>query len=122
MSDAPTAGAQSPGHPRAHRAAAAPARSARGAAASYDAGYATFDVEDEAPADGRGWFGHAAHGVRTWWRYHPAHMAVDLAAPLLQTTRAQAAAAAGHLAGRGRRAHLRAAVALISLTTCWWRC
>lgn len=42
------------------------------------------DYEDEPPPpSGGGWFGHLSHVVRTWWRYHPAHMAVDLAAPLM---------------------------------------
>jgi hypothetical protein len=41
--------------------------------------------EDEEPADpGNGWFGHMKHAVRTWWRYHPAHMAVELATPLMR--------------------------------------
>jgi hypothetical protein len=33
---------------------------------------------------GSGWFGHLKHAVGTWWRYHPAHMAVDLATPLMR--------------------------------------
>ena len=41
--------------------------------------------EDEEPPDpGSGWLGHMKHAVRTWWRYHPAHMAVDLATPLMR--------------------------------------
>jgi hypothetical protein len=41
--------------------------------------------EQEPPADaGSGWFGHMRHAVRTWWRYHPAHMAVELASPLMR--------------------------------------
>jgi hypothetical protein len=40
---------------------------------------------DEEPPPGGGWFGHLSHAVRTWWRYHPAHMAVDLAAPLARS-------------------------------------
>jgi len=43
----------------------------------------SFPPEDEEPAGG-GWFGHLRHVVRTWWRYHPAHMAVDLASPLMR--------------------------------------
>ena len=39
---------------------------------------------DEAAPPGAGWFGHLSHAVRAWWRYHPAHMAVDLAAPLMR--------------------------------------
>jgi hypothetical protein len=40
--------------------------------------------EEEHPDPGSGWMGHLLHALRTWWRYHPAHMAVDLAEPLLQ--------------------------------------
>jgi len=52
-----------------------------------ESGYAYAGMqEDEAePYDGRGgWFGHVQHGVRTWWRYHPAHMVADIASPLLR--------------------------------------
>ena len=35
------------------------------------------------PIPGSDWFGHLRYGVKTWWRYHPAHMATELAAPLL---------------------------------------
>jgi hypothetical protein len=49
------------------------------AASSYD------DDEDDPYIDGDGWFGHLRHGVRTWWRYHPAHMVGDIATPLLRT-------------------------------------
>ena len=38
--------------------------------------------EDDAPDPGSGWLGHMKHAVRTWWRYHPAHMAVELVTPL----------------------------------------
>jgi hypothetical protein len=30
-----------------------------------------------------GWFGSARHALGTWWRHHPAHMAVELATPAL---------------------------------------
>lgn len=40
--------------------------------------------DDYGPEAGEGWFGHLRHAARTWWRYHPAHMAVDLAAPLMR--------------------------------------
>jgi hypothetical protein len=43
-------------------------------------GYA---FSDEPALPGSGWFGHLSHALRTWWRYHPAHMAVDLASPLM---------------------------------------
>jgi hypothetical protein len=36
------------------------------------------------PEPGAGWFGRVGHAVRTWWRYHPAHMAVELTAPLMR--------------------------------------
>ncbi len=39
--------------------------------------------EDPPPAEGEGWFAHAGHLLRSWWRYHPAHMAADLATPIL---------------------------------------
>lgn len=43
-------------------------------------------AEDEASGEpGSGWFGHLQHAVRTWWRYHPAHMAADLATPLMRS-------------------------------------
>lgn len=37
------------------------------------------------PIPGSGWFAHMQRAVRTWWRYHPAHMAVDIANPFLRT-------------------------------------
>jgi hypothetical protein len=46
-------------------------------------GYAFADTQP--PDQGSGWFGHLRHGVRTWWRYHPAHMAVDLASPMMRS-------------------------------------
>jgi hypothetical protein len=36
------------------------------------------------PPLGDGWFGHLGYVLRTWWRHHPAHMAVELATPALQ--------------------------------------
>lgn len=52
-------------------------------AQAYDdmGGYAD---EQEPPDYGEGWFGHMKHAVRTWWRYHPAHMAVELATPMMR--------------------------------------
>jgi len=43
-----------------------------------------YPEEDLPPPSGDGWFGHLAHVVRTWWRYHPAHMAVELATPMMR--------------------------------------
>jgi len=49
-----------------------------------------FDRDDRRDRDGSsrrarpsGWFGSASHALRTWWRHHPAHMAVELATPAL---------------------------------------
>ena len=50
---------------------------------SFSDGHAFPEGELPFPEAGSGWFGHVKHAVRTWWRYHPAHMATDLAAPLL---------------------------------------
>lgn len=52
----------------------------------YEAGYGPeFDfAAHEPPPPGSGWLGHMTHAVRTWWRYHPAHMVVDLASPLMR--------------------------------------
>lgn len=52
-------------------------------AQSFSEGY-EFPDDGEMPEPGSGWFGHLSHAVRTWWRYHPAHMAVDLATPLMR--------------------------------------
>lgn len=41
--------------------------------------------DEEPPVPGSGWFGHVGHALKTWWRYHPAHMAVDLATPLMRS-------------------------------------
>lgn len=47
--------------------------------------FAGEDWDDDAPYDGNGgWFGHLRHVVRTWWRYHPGNMVVELASPLLR--------------------------------------
>lgn len=37
------------------------------------------------PPRGASWFDKARHAVEVWWHYHPAHMAVDLATPMLQS-------------------------------------
>ena len=44
----------------------------------------TYAQDDDPQEAGGGWFGHMKHAVRTWWRYHPAHMAVDIATPLMR--------------------------------------
>jgi len=43
-----------------------------------------FEDGESMPAGG-GWFTHLARAVRVWWRYHPAHMVVELASPLMRT-------------------------------------
>lgn len=40
---------------------------------------------DEPAPPGASWLDHAKHAVRAWWRYHPAHMAVDLASPMVHS-------------------------------------
>jgi hypothetical protein len=40
---------------------------------------------DDGPDPGSGWFGHLSYALRTWWRYHPAHMVVELASPLMRS-------------------------------------
>ena len=51
---------------------------------AYDDANAAFAPDDEPYEGGAGWFGRIQHAVRTWWRYHPAHMAVELATPLMR--------------------------------------
>ena len=46
---------------------------------------APYRSEMPVPEDADGWMAHALHAVRTWWRYHPAHMAVDIATPMLSS-------------------------------------
>jgi hypothetical protein len=47
--------------------------------------YAAYPDEDDEPVDyGEGWFAHMRHALSAWWRYHPAHMVVDLASPLMR--------------------------------------
>lgn len=41
------------------------------------------EPDDEPPARGAGWFEQARHAAGVWWRHHPAHMAVELAGPLV---------------------------------------
>jgi hypothetical protein len=43
------------------------------------------DFDDEPLPAGGGWFAHLSHAVRVWWRYHPAHMAVELVTPLMRS-------------------------------------
>jgi len=36
------------------------------------------------PHGARSWMGRAERAARTWWQHHPAHMAVEVATPVLQ--------------------------------------
>lgn len=38
---------------------------------------------DPPPPRGANWFERARHAAGVWWRHHPAHMAVEVATPLL---------------------------------------
>jgi hypothetical protein len=45
---------------------------------------AEFPQEDRMPPPrGAGWFDRARHAAGVWWRHHPAHMAAEVAGPLL---------------------------------------
>ena len=43
----------------------------------------TGEADDGYEETGDGWLGHLRHALGTWWRYHPAHMGVEMATPLL---------------------------------------
>ena len=51
----------------------------------YDDPYAAFAAYDDTDDIGRGWFGRLQHAVRTWWHYHPASMAAELATPMMRS-------------------------------------
>jgi hypothetical protein len=53
--------------------------------ARAEARAAITDHGRDPPPEGEGWLAHARHALRSWWRYHPAHMAVDLATPALSS-------------------------------------
>lgn len=78
-----------------------------------------FAYEMEEPLEpGGGWFGHMRHAVRTWWRYHPAHMAVELATPLMRGyARRRPVQLLAISAGLGAALTLARPWRLISLTT-----
>lgn len=50
----------------------------------YAQAYDDEEEEEDTYRPGSGWIGHMRHALRTWWRYHPAHMAVDLASPVMR--------------------------------------
>ena len=60
-------------------------QSARPAGSPLDgAEYDTYDNHEEPAPPGEGWFGHLRYAMGTWWRHHPAHMAVELASPVMR--------------------------------------
>lgn len=74
--------------------------------------------DEPLPDPGAGWFGHLAHAVRTWWRYHPAHMAVDLATPVMRSyARRKPVQMLGIAAGLGAALTFARPWRLISVTT-----
>jgi hypothetical protein len=84
------------------------------------AGFAEMGYPDDEPLPdpGAGWLGHVAHAVRTWWRYHPAHMAVDLATPMMRSyARRKPLQLLGIAAGLGAALTLARPWRLISVTT-----
>jgi hypothetical protein len=87
------------------------------------AAQAGLDDGDPFPADtpfgaAGSWFGHLRRAAGTWWRYHPAHMAVDLASPLLRSyARRKPLQLLGIAAAAGAALTLARPWRLISLTT-----
>ena len=66
----------------------------------------------------RGWLGSVKHGVKTWWRYHPAHMALEVATPALETlTRDKPVAVLAVAAATGAALVVLRPWRLISVTT-----
>lgn len=73
---------------------------------------------EEPPPPGAGWLGRVQHALRMWWRYHPAHMAVDVAAPVVRAyAREHPAQLVGISAGVGAALIFLRPWRLISLTT-----
>lgn len=46
--------------------------------------YDTYDNGAEPLPPGDGWLGHLRYAMGTWWRHHPAHMAVELVSPMMR--------------------------------------
>jgi hypothetical protein len=57
----------------------------RGALDARESGHAPSRQHERASPGSRpsGWFSSVRHALGTWWRHHPAHMAVELATPAL---------------------------------------
>jgi hypothetical protein len=74
--------------------------------------------QEEPYGEGGGWFGPVQRAIGAWWRYHPAHMAVDLASPLLRSyARRKPMQLLGIAAAAGAALTLARPWRLISLTT-----
>jgi hypothetical protein len=73
---------------------------------------------EEPPPRSGGWLGRVQHALRTWWRYHPAHMAVEVATPVLSAyARQKPAQVLGFAALAGAALVFARPWRLISLTT-----
>ena len=46
--------------------------------------YDTYENYEEPLPPGDGWLGHLRYAIGTWWRHHPAHMAVELVSPVMR--------------------------------------
>ena len=57
----------------------------RDATQARDSGHEPASESARGRSRGRasGWFGGVRHALGTWWRHHPAHMAVEVATPAL---------------------------------------
>ncbi len=76
------------------------------------------DQGDESQPRERGWLGGLTHAARTWWRHHPAHMALEVATPLLASyTREKPVQVLGIAAAAGAALVILRPWRLLSLTT-----
>lgn len=69
---------------RAVRASAAEGEGAGNRGQAHDPAYPDDADDADGPGPrGSGWTGRLRYATRTWWRHHPAHMAVELVTPAL---------------------------------------
>lgn len=68
--------------PREPRPGASGAAGSAGASPFAEGPYDSYDPYQ--PRGARGWMSRAERAARTWWHHHPAHMAVEVATPVLQ--------------------------------------
>ncbi|RYY94196.1 MAG: hypothetical protein EOO24_25245 [Comamonadaceae bacterium] len=52
--------------------------------AGFDDGIDNAQGYEPPPPPGAGWLGRLRYATGTWWRHHPAHMAVELASPFMR--------------------------------------